>query len=298
MKSTWSILQSAGYAPHSKVWQVRNPKQMQPEQERVFATDLSGLKREFDLNIVKQQLAAYNYSGALATIQDSALSNGLVTALLNYGRCRSSFDFDGAENAIGEYKDSLSNELVSDIGNLRQKDERSLLKEVYFSAKISIENREYCDFLIAVSQFQENILRFFLAQIGLKVPSDIRGMEDFWERVRQHEDRSIYLKLEQSNNRAISLRGNPNIPTMIEIIELSNKHARFLPKIAKLKEYCDRRNKYIHRLEGVSHIDDAQAVLDNIKNLLQQLTKIPDTNPFERLNQDILSQLGINTRSA
>lgn len=28
MKSTWSVLQAAGYAPHSRVWQVRNPSEM------------------------------------------------------------------------------------------------------------------------------------------------------------------------------------------------------------------------------------------------------------------------------
>jgi hypothetical protein len=29
MKSTWSILQAAGYAPHSHVWQVRDPGKIQ-----------------------------------------------------------------------------------------------------------------------------------------------------------------------------------------------------------------------------------------------------------------------------
>jgi hypothetical protein len=28
MKSSWSILQAAGYVPHSNVWQIRNPKEM------------------------------------------------------------------------------------------------------------------------------------------------------------------------------------------------------------------------------------------------------------------------------
>lgn len=36
MKSTWSILQAAGYVPKSRVWQVRNPKEMQPGQSRVL----------------------------------------------------------------------------------------------------------------------------------------------------------------------------------------------------------------------------------------------------------------------
>lgn len=58
MKSAWSILQAAGYAPHSSVWQVRNPKQMQSGQPRVFPTNVEVLKNEFDLKVIQQLLQA------------------------------------------------------------------------------------------------------------------------------------------------------------------------------------------------------------------------------------------------
>src|SRR5918998_345809 len=32
MKTSWSLLQAAGYAPHSSVWQVRNPREMKEGQ--------------------------------------------------------------------------------------------------------------------------------------------------------------------------------------------------------------------------------------------------------------------------
>ena len=84
MKSTWIVLQASGYAPHSRGWQVRNPREMRAGQARVFAANLSGLKAEFDRNIIQQQLTDYNYSGALTTIENSGLNDELVTALLNY----------------------------------------------------------------------------------------------------------------------------------------------------------------------------------------------------------------------
>lgn len=102
MKSTWSILQAAGYAAHSHVWQVRDPGRMQAGQARVFATDLSSLKAEFDRHIIQQQLADYNYSGALVTIEDSRLNHESVTALLNYGHRRLCFDFVGIASPFGE----------------------------------------------------------------------------------------------------------------------------------------------------------------------------------------------------
>jgi hypothetical protein len=40
MKSAWSILQAAGYAPNSTVWQVRNPQKIQARQERVVETNI------------------------------------------------------------------------------------------------------------------------------------------------------------------------------------------------------------------------------------------------------------------
>jgi len=64
MKSSFSILQAAGYAPESTVWQVRNPHEMQEGQSRVFATDVSGLRREFELKVFRSQVANSNFDGA------------------------------------------------------------------------------------------------------------------------------------------------------------------------------------------------------------------------------------------
>ena len=54
MKAAWSIMQAAGYAPHSRIWQVRNPKEARPGQDRVFANSVNILKQEFDLKSTHQ----------------------------------------------------------------------------------------------------------------------------------------------------------------------------------------------------------------------------------------------------
>jgi CRISPR-associated protein (Cas_Csm6) len=293
MKSTWSILQSAGYAPHSRVWQVRNPQQMQPGQERVFATDLSGLKAEFDLSIIKQQLADYNYSGVLATIKDSNLNSDRVIALLNYGHRRLSFDFDRAHQSINKFTgQSKLDYLFKSIENLYNKNYDALLEEIYFTAQISLKNEEYCDFLIAVSQFQENIFRLLLFKIGLEVPEELDRMYVFWSELKKIDDGKLYQKL--TNGNQLELSGKLDTPKMINIIRSEGQYKDLLKDIDKLRSFCMRRNKYIHRMEGVSHINDAENVLSNIRSILDRVTKVPGTNPFDRLNQDILNLLALD----
>ncbi len=291
MKSTWSILQSAGYAPHSRVWQVRNPKLMQPEQERVFATDLSGLKREFDRNIIQQQLADYNYSGALATIKDSGLNNELVTALLNYGHRRSSFDFDRAQDAISEHKKNLTNYLYAEIADLRRKDLASLLKELYFGADIKVKNQNYSDFLTIVSQFQENLLRLLMTNIGLKPPVEYKDIKPFWIEVRKFDDGNLYRQLVKDN---IATDSWIYVKGMNKIVEYTDKYQDVLKESDRLRKYCEDRNNYIHKLQGVSQLDNADAILNDLKKILKKLTPMPDTNTFDRLNQDILNQLAFD----
>ncbi len=64
MKSSFSVLQAAGYAPQSTVWQVRNPSEMKAGQTRVFPADISVLRREFELRTFNSQVANYNFDGA------------------------------------------------------------------------------------------------------------------------------------------------------------------------------------------------------------------------------------------
>lgn len=149
------------------------------------------MKAEFDRNIIQQQLIDYNYSGALATIKDSGLNNESVTALLNYGHRRLCFDFDRAQDTTGTYKKILPDYLFTEIAELRQKNLTALLKELYFIAHIKIKNQSYSDFLTIVSQFQENLLRVLMEDIGLKLPIEYRDIEPFWKKVRSFDNGNL-----------------------------------------------------------------------------------------------------------
>jgi hypothetical protein len=293
MKSTWSILQSAGYAPHSRVWQVRNPKELKDGQERVFSSDLTGLKNEFDFNIIRQQLNDYNYSGALDTLIASKLNTSASDAWLKYGHARQSFDFELAQKAIRSYRSESPNSLVQDIDSLCQDNRESLIKEVYFLAEISLRNRDYCSFLIAVSQFQENILRLILSRSGLIAPANYADRNRFWLSIKNFQNGNLVQHLTRANlnNDNIRLQGDLNIPTMIEIVRFINPPNISIAQLEELKDYCDRRNQYIHRLQGVAAIPEANDILANIKNILRQLTTIPNINPFDLLNQTIIDHL-------
>ncbi len=296
MKSTWSILQAAGYAPNCHVWQVRNPKELKDGQQHVFTSDVSSLKQEFDLNIIKQQLAEYNYSGALAMARSANLANSEIDALLKYGHSRRSFDFDRAHDAINNCQHILPTERSIEIAQLRQKDKLALLKEVYFIAEISCKNQDYCNFLIAVAQFQENFLKFCLENFGLPISDRADRMYEFWEALKKVKEGAVYRELEiaKSSDRRkvhLALSGNLNIPTQIEILELLGLDVKLLDKIRELKDYCTDRNAYIHRLEGISQIDDAESVLRNVRSILKKYTKMPDLLPFDLLNNTILDLL-------
>jgi len=74
MKSAFSLLQAAGYVTNGQVWQVRNPNEMREGQMRVFETDVSVLRQEFDLKLVKGQIEGFNYGSALANLEGSGLA--------------------------------------------------------------------------------------------------------------------------------------------------------------------------------------------------------------------------------
>ncbi len=82
MKSAFSLLQAAGYATNGQVWQVRNPTEVKEGQTRVFPTDVTVLRQEFDLKVVKGQIEGFNYGSALANLEASGLA-GRSPVLVN-----------------------------------------------------------------------------------------------------------------------------------------------------------------------------------------------------------------------
>jgi CRISPR-associated protein (Cas_Csm6) len=297
MKTSWSLLQAAGYAPHSSVWQVRNPKEMKEGQPRVFQTNVDTLKNEFDFKVVKRQIEDYNYSGALVTIKDSNLSLPLIIALLEYGQYRLAFDFNRAFNAIQPFANLVEPELKSEISILRGKNRIALFKEVYFKALIKLKNQEYADFLVDVSRFQEGFLRFLVEnKLGFNLPEKFADTANFWNSVNQVDGGKINNFLKNytlpDGRKLNNLEGFPSRLVLMVILECyQQEFANLLEALQKLNDYCEQRNHYVHSFEGVSELEEPEKIVKILRDILRQKTAVPENNPFNILNSKICSLL-------
>lgn len=294
MKTAWSILQAAGYAPNSQVWQVRNPNELRVGQERVFQSNVDFLKREFDLKVAKQQVQDYNYSGALMTLGSSQLLTDEIAALLRYGYYRSSRDFDRADASLGLVKGQIDSRWTQEIARLRQKDMKARLQEAYFNAQIRLKNQKYADFLVDVFGLQESLLKYLVERyVGLPVP-DRTQTSQFWERLQQMDQGKLYEFLKSYRlPKGGSLRLDESVSRygMIAILEYSSQFASVMPLINYLNDYCDLRNRAVHEFAGVSEIPDQEKLLSTLKTLMKRVTSLPEANPFDDLNRQICKRL-------
>lgn len=306
MKSAWSILQAAGYVPQGRVWQVRNPKEMREGQERVFQTNVDGLKNEFDLKVIKQQIKDYNYSGALETLKLTHFNHTVVAALLRYAHCRFSLDFDGAYAAIAKLGDlgtpPVDPRWHQEIARLRQSklDRRFLLREAYFNALIEYHNQQYADFLVKLSRFQEGVLTYLVSdRLGRKLPEKYEECEAFWQFIQQFEQGRLQAFLQDYRFRGnpLTLQRFPNRPVLMAILEYDPQFADVLQSIKALSEACDRRNQVIHNFEGVSQIEDGASLLQQMRAILKKVAPGKLENPFDELNQQLETLLGTTAKS-
>jgi hypothetical protein len=297
MKTSWSLLQAAGYASHSSVWQVRNPEKIKEGQPHVFQTNVDMLKNEFDFKVVKRQIEDYNYSGALVSLENSNFSTNLIIALLQYGQYRLAFDFDRAFKAIQPFASYIEPEFISEINMLCDKNQISLFKEVYFKAITKLKNQQYADFLVDVSRFQEGFLRFLVTtKLGLYWPDNFRETEDFWKKLEQVDAGKLYKFMKNytmPNRRKFKyLEGFPNRLMQIAILEYYQpEFDGLLEPLQKLNDYCEQRNRCVHNLEGVSELQDGGKIVKILRDVLQQKTEVPDNNSFNVLNKRICTLL-------
>ena len=295
MKSVWSVLQAAGYAPHSRIWQVRNPKEMRPNQDRVFTTDVATLKDEFDRKVIAQQVQDYNYNGAAITLKESNLYRPEIAALLVYGYQRLALNFDQAFSAIDPLREQIDRCWISEITPLRQKQGKALLLEAYFNALLRLKMRQYADFLVALFRLQEQIL-YYLVQdvIGLEISGKAQEKERSCRLIEEVEDGKLFRFLE---NYKLPKGGKLDIYRGMSryvyqgIVAYYPRFSKIIPLIEFLNSYCDLRNDFVHGFVGVSEIEDEPMLLTNLNHLMRQITQVPDQNPFDRLNQDILNSL-------
>jgi hypothetical protein len=291
MKSAWSIIQAAGYAPQSRLWQVRDPLKMMSDQNRVFETNVDSLKKEFDLKVIQQQINNYNYSGALANFKQSGLKDNGVNVLLEYGRCRLACDFKKARQTINNFRKIIGSRLAEEIDRLASHDQKYFIIELYFHAFIKLKNQEYSIFLVLLFAFQESVLRF---QTRKRVCPKLLNCS--WKKVEEQVEQAIqkyqegqlfrYLENRFANGHSLKLN-QPTRPVMLAILEYVSEQPSLLEPLTRLNEYCDRRNDYVHQFEGVSFLEDEERLVRDLHKIVRQLAKIPEQNSFDLLNQQL-----------
>jgi hypothetical protein len=296
MKSAWSILQAAGYAPNSRVWQVRNPKEQRENQARVFQANLQVLRLEFDRKVIERQLKDYNYSGAAISLKDSTLRTPILEGLLQYGHRRLSLDFRGAKQAIAPFQQQIDPQWQEQIDRLDRQDSITLLKEAYFNAVIELKNQQFSNFLVRVSQFQEKALQYCVdQQIQLPYPTSFEETKSFWSKLQGlHPELYRFLKGYSRGDFSLKLDSFPNRPVLLAILEHGVHPLR--NNLQALNTYCEQRNRYVHRFEGISKLDDAPEILKVMRSLLSDLGADVQINPFNHLNAIILTELNRQQR--
>ena len=148
MKSSWSIAQASGLASNTHLWQVRNPKKMLPNQERVFESNITVLKKTIDTQIIKKQVSQYNYNGALATFQASNLLDNGLSNLLRCASYRLSSAFKDSFHQIERHAQFCGKAFHEQSRRLAARQHQEILKEIYFQAEIKDKNQEYSELLV------------------------------------------------------------------------------------------------------------------------------------------------------
>jgi len=293
MKSAFSLLQAAGYAGNSQVWQVRNPKEMKPDQDRVFATDVLVLRQEFDRKRIEQQIADYNYSGAWLELEASQLATDRLTGLLEYARCRKAFDFNGASDAIQLLAGTIDDRWAKEIAKLRSGHKPTVLAEAYFNAVLSLHNRDYFTFFTRVFGIQENVLKYAIGQL-VEFPKNEPDTDRFWRELKALKSGEVYRTLERAapTNRAVRTSYFPNRLTMRLILDCYAECKELLEDLDEIEELCADRNSMVHEFKGISRMENPEAVLNQLRRILKGIVTVSLTdNPFDRLNAEIRSAL-------
>ena len=293
MKSAFSLLQAAGYAGNSQVWQVRNPEKMQPNQSRVFATDVLVLRQEFDRKRIEQQIADYNYSGAWLELATSQLGTDRLTGLLEYARCRKAFDFNGASDAIQLLAGTIDDRWAKEIAKLRSGHKPTVLAEAYFNAVLALHNRDYFTFFTRVFGIQENVLRYAIGQL-VEFPKNEPDTDRFWRELKALKSGEVYRTLERAapTNRAVRTSYFPNRLTMRLILDCYAEYKELLEDLDEIEKLCADRNSMVHEFKGISRMENPEAVLNQLRRILKGIVTVSLTdNPFDRLNAEIRSAL-------
>ncbi|MGF1588845.1 MAG: hypothetical protein ACFCU7_06330 [Pleurocapsa sp.] len=301
MKGSWSIVQASGLATNSHLWQVRNPNLMLPDQERVFESDITVLKKTIDIKIIKEQVACHNYNGALVTFKNSNILDNGVSILLQCASYRLSSAFDASFNQIKNHAQFCGDRFHKQSKNLAARQHQEITKEIYFQAQIRANNQEYSELLVKIFVFQESVLFYLLKQellpeqdINLVMNENLINKLD--KTIKNFDGGKLQKHLDNyrlKNGRKLFLSSGYNRTVMTAIVDyFHDQNSEICQLLQNLDAYCQKRNDYIHQLKGISSLES-----EEIKSTMRQVLNILEidikTNPFEEINQKITYLLNL-----
>ncbi len=288
MKSAWPILQAAGYVPNGQVWQVRNPKEMNAGQERVFPTNLNSLRAEFDRQVLLRQIQDYNYSGALDFLPTSAFQNPTLEGWLRYGRARLALDFVEAQRVLSLLEE-VPPRFQQETSALYRKEAKAIAWEGYFVAEIHYQTGQIGNFLVLLSALLETVLCAYVEEkTGLKLYK-AANPEEIWQQLQNQVELYRHLQNWRCGRDLLRCEGWLNRNHYRAIVEFDNPATTAIAQaVRRLCQHplLDSRNDLAHKLQGKAEMipQAAAAIFADLRILLGER---PGPNPYAALHREI-----------
>lgn len=297
MKAAWSILQAIETRRRLRLWQVRNPQEIRPGQERVFAVDLNVFRQALDRQGIQQQLDSYDYQGAEISLKNSSIEAPLALALIRYGKYRLARNYHQAFDAINPYNTEIERLWFQEIAQLRQNDRHALFRDIYFQVVGLFTVGRYAEALILAMSLYENLLQYFVQEkVGLNVTTDARDREQSLNLLQRHDQGRLwqYLRSYQRKNGDRLFLDTVTRELLLAVLQYDSQTTDLAPHFQQIEAYYQQRNNVVHQLAGLAKVEDMQEeVLNTLKQILSKVLPQEQLslNPFKALNHLIAEHL-------
>lgn len=257
--------------------------------------------------------------GAAARLLEEARAGRDVVAVAMYAEHRLNFDFARAEGSLWGVWDVLDSrgllrKLIDDLPS-SSRDNRAVLRDIFFSAQVLWEMERYSEFLSRAVRFVEASCRQIVSDyLGLAIqvnPQESRQQFDCCRRANRYlQD---YIDKQTVDNQQLDCRRWPDIPVMLVVVDFLAGDGRksdgskietggidlraVLDGLLRLDLLRGMRNKWVHASRGISAGDildeydtarDNSNPLDEIRGVVQHLRLDTSFNPYEDARKFIL----------
>lgn len=297
MKAAWSILQAIETRHRLRLWQVRNPQEIRPGQDRVFAVDLNVFRQALDRQGIQQQLESYDYQGAEISLKNSSIEAPLALALIRYGKYRLARNYHQAFDAINPYKTEIEKLWFQEIAQLRQNNRHALFRDIYFQVVGLFTVGRYAEALILAMSLYENLLQYFVREkVGLDITTDGATRERSLHLLQNYDQGRLwqYLRSYQRQNGDRLFLDAVTRDLLLAVLEYAPQTTTLASYFQRIEAYYQQRNNVVHQLAGLTNVEDMQEqVLNALNKILTQVLPQEQLslNPFKALNHVIAHHL-------